>query len=62
MKNSTFGTFVNGDKLGAIEIRKLQDRDIITFSGFSFPLLTFMESDDEEEHPTGSYDFDERFK
>jgi hypothetical protein len=66
MKNSSFGTFVNDIRLGDIEIRRLKNGDKITFSGQPCPLIKFIceELDSgqiQEEYPTSSYDFAERF-
>jgi pSer/pThr/pTyr-binding forkhead associated (FHA) protein len=61
LKNSENGTFVNGVKLGDIEIKRLKSNDIITFSNQFYPFIKFvcegLDAENKEEFTTSSYEF-----
>lgn len=66
LKNSSFGTFVDGIRLGNYEIRKLESGNIITFAGQYCPYIKFICEGNccdqiKEEHFTSSHDFNERY-
>lgn len=60
-RNSSYGTYVNGHKLGDIEIRQLKPGDVVSFANHAYPHIVFhceKDKSDEKDSETFGCEFE----